>query len=293
MDSLALTDHGQMYGTIRFHHAAQAAGIKPIFGCEVYQARRRLFQKEARLDNRSHHLILLAANMTGYQNLLKLVTTANIDGFYYRPRIDRELLAEHSEGLICLSGCISGQVASLVREGQLDQARDTMHWFKDLFGPDRYFVELQRHAGVPELDSINVQLVELARQVGLKCVATNDVHYTRREDASAQDLLLALQTNTTLADPNRMRMGSDDYYLKSAEEMSALMAAYPEAVENTLLVAEQCDESGREGYHLPKFQVPSSVHPRHTSADCARKGCSAAILTSRPKSSQGWIMNWA
>lgn len=262
MDSLALTDHGQMYGTIRFHHAAQAAGIKPIFGCEVYQARRRLFQKEARLDNRSHHLILLAANMTGYQNLLKLVTTANIDGFYYRPRIDRELLAEHSEGLICLSGCISGQVASLVREGQLDQARDTMHWFKDLFGPDRYFVELQRHAGVPELDSINVQLVELARQVGLKCVATNDVHYTRREDASAQDLLLALQTNTTLADPNRMRMGSDDYYLKSAEEMSALMAAYPEAVENTLLVAEQCDvDPGREGYHLPKFQVPEQCTP--------------------------------
>ncbi|NLT74509.1 MAG: DNA polymerase III subunit alpha [Chloroflexi bacterium] len=259
MPALALTDHGQMYGTIRFHHAAQSAGIKPIFGCEVYQARRRLFQKEARLDGRSYHLVLLAANATGYQNLLKLVTVANLEGFYYRPRIDRELLAEHSEGLICLSGCLSGQISSLVREGQLDQARETMEWFKDLFGRDRYFVELQRHAGVPELDAINVQLVELARQVGLRCVATNDVHYTMREDASAQDLLLAMQTNTTVSDPERMRMGSDDYYLMSAEEMSTVMAAYPEAVENTLLVAEQCDfDPGFQGYHLPKFEVPEA-----------------------------------
>lgn len=262
MDSLALTDHGQMYGAIKFHHAAQAAGIKPIFGCEVYQARRRLFQKEPRLDNKSYHLVLLAANAAGYQNLMKLVTIANLDGFYYRPRIDSELLAENSEGLICLSGCISGMVASQVREGQLDQARQTMHWFKDLFGPDRYFVELQRHAGVPELDAINVQLVELAHQVGVKCVATNDVHYTLREDAAAQDLLLALQTNTTVSDPGRMRMGSDDYYLMSGEEMSSVMTAYPEAVENSVYIAEQCDvDPGREGYHLPRFEVPDACTP--------------------------------
>ncbi|NLX43564.1 MAG: DNA polymerase III subunit alpha [Chloroflexi bacterium] len=262
MDSLALTDHGQMYGTIRFHHAARAAGIKPIFGCEVYQASRSLHQKEARLDSRSYHLILLATNLTGYQNLLKLVTTANIDGFYYRPRIDSQLLAEHSEGLICLSGCISGLVASQVRDGQLDKAQQTILWFKDLFGPDRYFVELQRHAGVPELDAINLQLVDLAKRAGVKCVATNDVHYTLREDAPAQDLLLALQTNTTMADPNRMRMGSDDYYLMSAEEMRTLMAPYPEAVENTLLVASQCDvDLTPDGYHLPHFQVPDGSSP--------------------------------
>jgi DNA polymerase-3 subunit alpha len=270
MESLALTDHGQMYGMIRFHHAAQAAGIKPIFGCEVYQARRRLDQKEARLDTKSYHLILLAANATGYQNLMKLVTVANLEGFYYRPRIDSELLSRHSEGLICLSGCISGLVASLVRDGQLDQARQSMHWFKDLFGPDRYFVELQRHAGVPELDAINTHLVELARQVGVKCVATNDVHYTLKEDAKAQDLLLALQTGTTISDPGRMRMGGEDYYLTSAEEMSTLMAAYPGAVENSLLVAEQCEvDLGREGYHLPRFDVPEG----HTVEDYLRSLC--------------------
>jgi DNA polymerase III subunit alpha len=270
MNALALTDHGSMYGTIKFHHAAEAAGIKPIFGCEVYQARRRLHQRDAKLDARSYHLVLLAADMTGYQNLLKLVTVANMEGFYYRPRIDRELLAEHSQGLICLSGCISGQVASQVQEGQIDQARRTVAWFKDLFGPDRYFIELQRHAGVPQLDQINIQLAELAREAGVRCVATNDVHYVLRENAFAQELLLALQTNTTMSDPSRMQMGSDDYYLMSPDEMRQVMVDYPEAVENTQWVADQCNvDLGFQGYRLPRFPVPEP----HSAGDYLRELC--------------------
>ena len=270
MNALALTDHGSMYGMIKFHHAAEAAGIKPIYGCEVYQARRRLHQRDAKLDARSHHLVLLAANMTGYQNLLKLVTIANMEGFYYRPRIDRELLAEHSDGLICLSGCISGQVASQVQEGQLDQARRTVAWFKDLFGPDRYFIELQRHAGVPALEQINTQLAALAREAGIRCVATNDVHYVLRENAFAQELLLALQTNTTMSDPSRMQMGSDDYYLMSPDEMRKVMVDYPEAVENTQWVADQCNvDLGFQGYRLPRFPVPEP----HSAGEYLRELC--------------------
>ncbi len=256
MEALALTDHGQMYGMIKFARAAEQAGIKPIYGCEVYQAPRRLYQKEPQIDSKAYHLVLLAKNMTGYQNLLKLVTTANLEGFYYRPRIDRELLAEHAEGLICLSACISGQVPSLLAEGQADQAREAIAWFRDLFGADNYFLELQRHPGVPHLERVNQQLVSLAGEFGLRCVATNDVHYTRRGDASAQELLLAIQTNTTLSDPNRMRMGGDDYYLMTPTEMAEWMPEYAEARENTLLIAEQCNvDLSFDGYHLPRFVV--------------------------------------
>ena len=274
MDSLALTDHGSMYGMVKFQRAAAYAGIRPIYGCEVYQAPRGRLQKEAHVDSRAHHLILLAENMTGYQNLLKLVTRANLEGFYYRPRIDKELLAEHSDGLICLSACISGEVPSLVMNGQIDQARRAISWFKDLFGPDRYFLELQRHKGVPQLESVNPQLVSLAKEFGLKVVATNDVHYVRRGDASAQELLLAMQTNTTMSDPNRMRMGSEDYHLATPDEMASLMADYPGAVENSSLIAERCEvDLGFQGYHLPIFEVPEP----YTSQTYLRKLCDEGI----------------
>jgi len=164
MKALALTDHGQMYGMIRFHRAAQNAGIKPIYGCEVYQSPRRLYQKEPKIDSKAYHLVLLAKNKVGYGNLLKLVTTANLEGFYYRPRIDKELLAEHAEGLICLSACISGLIPSLVINGQMDRARQEIGWYKELFGADNFFIELQRHAGVPELERVNPQLVALAQE---------------------------------------------------------------------------------------------------------------------------------
>jgi DNA polymerase-3 subunit alpha len=271
MSALALTDHGQMYGMIKFSRAAAAAGIKPIYGCEVYQAPRRHDQKEAQLDSKAYHLVLLAQNMTGYENLLKLVTKANLDGFYYKPRIDRDLLAAHAEGLICLSACISGEVPSLLADGQLDKARQAVGWMKDLFGPERYFLELQRHQGVPELTRVNEQIVALAKEFGLRCVATNDVHYVRQEDAEAHELLLAIQTNTTLSDPNRMRMGSNDYHLMTAAEMTQLMPEYPEALENTLLVAEQCNvDLNYKGYRLPHFDPPAGISTEeHLRRKCA------------------------
>ena len=273
MGALALTDHGQMYGMVKFYRAAKKAGIKPICGCEVYQAPRRLYQKEAQLDNKYYHLILLAQNQTGYQNLLQLVTQANVEGFYYRPRIDKELLAEHAEGLICLSACISGEIPSLILNGQMDKARQTVGWFKDLFGPDRYFLELQRHKGVPELDKVNPQLVALAKEFGLRCVATNDVHYVRQKDASAQELLLAIQTNTTMSDPTRMRMGSDDYYLMTPDEMHTLLPEYSEAIENTQFVADQCNlELDFQTYHLPIFDVPAPHTPQTYLRDLCEQG---------------------
>jgi len=229
MTALALTDHGQMYGMIKFQRAASRAGIKPIYGVEAYQAPRRLDQRDSQLDSKAFHLVLLAKNLTGYQNLLKLDTIANLQGFYYRPRIDKETLAQHADGLICLSGCISGEVPSLVANGQIDKARQTVGWFKEILGRDNYFLELQRHAGVPDLEKVNPQLVRFAKEFGLRCVATNDVHYVRQEDASAQELLLAIQTNTTVTDPNRMRMGSADDYLMTPEEMARHLPEYPEA----------------------------------------------------------------
>ena len=263
MEALALTDHGHMYGTIKFHRAAEEAGIKGVYGCELYQARRTRFDRDPGLDKDPYHLILLAKNMTGYHNLLNLVTSANLEGFYYKPRIDRELLASHSEGLICLSACLSGEVPSLLKDRQAEEARKAVAWFKEIFGPDNYFLELQRHRGVPHLEEVNEQLVALAKEFGLRCVATNDVHYVRRADASAQELLLAIQTNTTLSNPDRMKMSGDDYYLTTPEEMAELMPEHPDAFENTLLIAEQCNvHLGFKGYHLPRFEVPEPYAPQ-------------------------------
>jgi DNA polymerase-3 subunit alpha len=274
MEALALTDHGSMYGTIKFSHAANAAGIKPIYGCEVYQAARRMHQRDAQKDRRSFHLVLLAENQVGYQNLMELVTRAHLDGFYYKPRIDKELLAQHAEGLIALSACISGIVPSLIQEGQLDEARREAAWYRDLFGPDRFYLELQRHAGIEGIDAINDALARLGRELDIPLVATNDVHYVRPEDAQTQELLLAIQTQTTLADPERMRMGSADYYLASPDEMAALMADYPEAVANTVAIAERCNvEVGFTSYHLPQFDVPAP----YTAQDYLRKLCEEGL----------------
>jgi DNA polymerase-3 subunit alpha len=272
--ALALTDHGQLYGVVRFQHAAKQAGIKPIYGCEVYQAPRRLSQKEPQLDSKAYHLILLAKDITGYKNLLKLVTTANLEGFYYKPRVDKELLAQHAEGLICCSACLSGEVPSLLVAGQLDKARQAAGWFREVFGAENYFLELQRHRSLPELERANERLVALAKELGLRCVGTNDVHYLRRSDAPVHELLLAIQTGTTLADPERMQMGSDDFHLATPQEMAELMPEYAEALDNTNLVAELCTlELDYQGYHLPKFAVPAP----YTAEEYLRMRCGEGL----------------
>jgi len=272
--ALALTDHGCMYAAVSFCQAAAEQGIKPIIGCELYQAPRSMQQREPGVDREAYHLVLLAMNQVGYENLLKLVTLASTEGMYYRPRIDRQTLAEYAEGLICTSACLSGEVPAKLLQGNVDGAREAMGFFRDLFGPDRYFVELQQHDGIPALREINQQLATMAREFGLKCIATNDVHYARKEDAAAQDLLLAIQTQTTLNDPDRMRMSGQDYHLRSYEEMMAALPEYPEAIENTAMVADLCNYTiEQEGYHLPIFEVPEG----HTSETFLRQLCEEGL----------------
>lgn len=258
--ALAITDHGVLYGAIEFYQAAQKAGIKPIIGMEAYLAPRSRFDREVDRDRGTYHITLLAMDATGYRNLMKLATIAQLEGFYYRPRIDKEVLAQYAEGLIATSGCPTGEIPRLLQEGQGDRARKAAAWYRDVF-PGRFYIELQEH-GLPELADMNRQLVALARELALPLVATNDVHYVNREDAEPQDILICIQTGAVVSDPNRMRMNNDSYYLKSAGEMEALFEELPEALENTLRIAEMCNleiEFGR--YHLPPFDVPEGHTP--------------------------------
>ena len=258
MDSLALTDHGGMYGAIDFYRAAKEAGVKPIIGCEMYVAPGSRRGK-AREDKSPYHMTVLAKDATGYQNLIKLVTKSHLEGFYYKPRIDRELLEQHHEGLIVLSGCPSGEVPKRVTEGRIDDARATALWYRDLLG-DRYFLELMSHGDVPELPAINKGLIELHRELGIPVVATNDFHYVDKEDASLHDVLLCIQTNTNIHDEKRMRFEEDSYYLKSPEEMEALFADVPEAITNTQRIADMCDlELDFSQLRLPEYKPPDGL----------------------------------
>lgn len=261
MPALAITDHGTMFGAIDFYNSASKAGVKPIIGVEAYLAARGMTDRDAQLDKKSSHLLLLAENQTGYQNLLKIASAAQLDGFYYYPRIDHDFLAAHNEGLICTSGCISSEVPRLLRKGDVEAARRQLDWYYSVFGKDRFFLELQSH-DIPELDTINKNLVTLGRRYDARFIATNDVHYVDPEDAHLQDILLAIQTGSLLSDPNRMRMTDSSYYLRSPEEMEHLFAEVPEALANTLLVAERCNvDLGFKGYRLPHFEVPAGNTP--------------------------------
>jgi DNA polymerase-3 subunit alpha len=264
MPALALTDHGVMFGTLHFYHAARKAGIKPIIGCEIYVSRRRMTQKDARRDARSHHLVLLARNQTGYQNLMQIATAAQLEGFYYKPRVDKEYLAAHAEGLIALSSCGSGEVPRLLRDDSpraQDMARKVAEWHREVFGPGNFYLELQEH-DIPEMGPVNRALVDMSRETGIPLVATNDAHYVRRDQAEAHEVLLCIQTGKTINDPSRMRMNNDSYYLKSAEEMAALFADLPEALHNTLAISERCNvDLDPTGFHLPELEIPSGYTP--------------------------------
>ncbi|GAB4493040.1 MAG: hypothetical protein Fur0016_21060 [Anaerolineales bacterium] len=262
MPALAITDHGTMFGVVEFYNAARDAGIKPIIGVETYMAARRMSDRDPKLDKKSTHLLLLAENETGYKNLLKLTSAAQIDGFYYYPRIDHELLAEHAEGLICTSGCMSAEIPRDLLEERPEEAVRRMNWYYDVFGPDRFFVELQQH-NIKEMVDLNRKLVELGAKYSAKFVATNDVHYINLEDAQYQDVLLAVQTGKALNDPDRMRYESQTFYLRSPQEMSRLFAEIPSALSNTLEIAERCNvDLSFKGYHIPEFDVPEGYTPQ-------------------------------
>jgi len=263
MPALALTDHGAMYGAIEFYQAAKKYGIKPIIGMEAYISPRGMKQRHPQRDKNSYHLILLAENETGYQNLLKIATAAQLEGFYYKPRVDKEYLREHAQGLIALSGCKSGEIPQLIARGQVEKARQVAIWYRETFGPDNFYLELQRHEGLPELKVINPQLISMSEELGVPLVATNDVHYVRPEEAHAQEILLCIQTNTTILDPNRKQMGDESFYLKSSQEMKELFSDVPEALRNTLAIAERCEvDLDSKGYHLPSFEVPPGYTPQ-------------------------------
>ncbi len=238
MPALALTDHGTMFGAIEFFSRAKEIGVKPIIGCEVYVAGEPL-ETRAGPQSKNYHLVLLAENEVGYRNLIQLTTQAHLRGFYRKPRVDHALLERHSEGLICLSACASSEVARLILDGNLSGAEERADWYRQVF-PDRYYLELQYH----ELEfqkTINQGIVHLHQRLGLPLVATNDVHYVTERQAYAHEVLLCVQTQTTMSDPKRMRMESQQFYLKSPAQMSALFGGYPGALANTLSVAERCN----------------------------------------------------
>ncbi len=277
--ALAISDHGAMYGVIDFYEAARDKGIKPIIGCEVYVAPGSRFEKKTTSGGRDvyHHLVLLARDQVGYKNLIKLVTAAHLEGFYYKPRIDKELLAAHREGLIALSGCLASEIPDWILKDQLQRAREAVDWFKQTLGPENFYLELQSH-GTPEEARVNRQLIALAREFGLKLVATNDVHYIEKHHSHAHDCLVCIGTQTTLQDPHRMSRNyvPGQYYLCSAEEMMARFAEVPEAVRNTLEVAEKCNveiEFGR--LHYPVFHPPEPFtregYLRHLLAEGLRR----------------------
>src|SRR5512139_237554 len=256
MPAVAITDHGTMFGVIDFYKAAKEAGIKPIIGVEAYMAARGMKDRDSKLDRSSYHLLLLAENETGYKNLLKISSAAQLDGFYYYPRIDRDFLAAHSEGIICTSGCMSAEIPRALLNDNPEEAVRRMDWYYDVFGPERFFVELQQH-NIKEITDLNRKLVEMGARYSAKYIATNDVHYINQGDARYQDILLAIQTQALLSDKDRMRMTDDSYYLRTPEEMSRLFAEVPDALSNTLLIAERCNvDLSFKGYHLPDFPVP-------------------------------------
>lgn len=258
MNSAAITDHGVMYGCIDFYRAAKAAGIKPILGCEVYVAPGSRFDREVgQSEDRYYHLVLLAENNHGYENLMKIVSKAFVDGFYYKPRVDMELLQEYHEGIIALSACLAGEVAKNITRGMYEEAKSAALRYEKIFGKGNFFLELQDH-GIPQQQRVNQQLLRMSQETGIALVATNDVHYTYSADAEAHDILLCVQTRKLLSDENRMRYEGGQYYVKSPEEMAELFPYIPEALENTQKIADRCEVEIEFGVtKLPKFDVPA------------------------------------
>jgi len=271
--AIALTDHGAMYGVIEFYQKAKKAGIKPIIGVETYLAPASRFDKNTKAD-KGYHLLLLAKNLTGYKNLIKLVSAAHLEGFYYKPRIDWELLQKYHDGLIATTACLAGEIARLIASERLDEAKKRLREYSELFGPDNFYLELQDHPEMPEQTKHNQQLIKFARELNLPLVATNDVHYLKKEDAEAQDILLCLQNKKKLSDTDRMTMiGRGDYSLRSNADMIAAFADVPEAAANTLKIAERCNLELKLGdIQMPHFAVPAGYDGNSYLRELCEKG---------------------
>ena len=275
MDAIAVTDHGAMFGTIDFYKACKANGVKPIIGCEVYVAPRTRFDKEPNIDNKYYHLILLAKNNEGYKNLAKLVSLGYVDGYYYKPRIDKEILEKYHEGLICCSACLGGEIAQSILKDDLAKAEEIALWHKNIFGED-YYLEVQSNT-LREQILVNQKLVELARKLNIPLVATNDSHYLKKEDYYNHEVLLCIQTGKRMTDDDRMSFETNDFYLKSPEEMKEFFKNIPEALENTVKIAEKCNVEFEFGHTiLPNYDVPEEFETHY---DYIKKLCDDGILS--------------
>ena len=296
MSSLAITDHGNLFGAIEFYQKAKRAGIRPIIGCEAYLAPKSRFDRESQAQQDDaypdeaqgvatpyYHLILLATNEQGYKNLIKLISHAHLEGFYYKPRLDKELLSKYSQGLISTSGCLRGEIPYLLNLGKTDEAFRAALQYQDIFGKENFFIELQEN-GLEKQQRINRELIKLAQQLSIPLVATNDCHYLQKSDARAHDILLCLQTGKTVHDPNRMRFNTQELYFKSGEEMVRLFSELPQALTNTRLIAERCDlRLSFDQFHLPHYEVPAGHTKEAYLEDVARQGL-ARHLEKYPKS---------
>ncbi|MDD5476520.1 MAG: DNA polymerase III subunit alpha, partial [Syntrophales bacterium] len=284
MDSLAITDHGNMFGAIEFYLEAQKAGIKPIIGCEVYVApKSRLDKSGSGIEEAANHLILLARDESGYQNLMKLVSIGYLEGFYYRPRIDKEILSQHAQGIIGLSACLKGEVPWLIQQKRFNDALKAADTFQSIFGKGNFYLEIQANS-IPEQKIVNEGLVKIAKELDMPLVATNDVHYPTKDKAAAHEALLCIQTQTTLEDPKHMRFQTDEFYFRSPEEMKTTFRDYPQAIKNTLEIAQRCNlELDFKQLHLPKYNPPEGKDKEAYLLELCENGMKNKGLTDNPE----------
>lgn len=276
MDSLALTDHGSLYGAVEFYKKAKAKGLKPIIGSEMYITPASRFDKRGRIDDLRYHLIVLVKNKTGYQNLVALTTKAWLEGFYYKPRIDKEILRQHSEGLIGSSACLAGEIPQAIVSGNMDKAEKLALEYREIFGAGNFFLELQNHEHLPEQAIANKGLIKIAKKYGIPLIATNDIHYLKPEDNEAQDILMLVNTNAAADDPERLSMKNNDFSMRSPEEMADSFKDVPEAIDNTQKIVAACNFNFELGkYQLPQFEVPSGKSPDEYLKDLSFKGLAA------------------
>ncbi|MCD5401935.1 DNA polymerase III subunit alpha, partial [candidate division NPL-UPA2 bacterium] len=281
MPALAITDHGNLFGAIKFYRQAEKAGIKPIIGCEIYVAPQSRFEKISRgIKEAAFHLTLLAKDEEGYKNLIKLSTAGYLEGFYYRPRVDKELLSTYSSGLIALSGCLKGELPHLIQSDLLPRARQVAGRWQDIFGKENFFLELSNQ-GVEGQEKVIKELINIGRDLSLPLVATNDCHYLNKEDSQVHDVLLCIQTGKTVDDPKRMKFSTDEFYFKSPEEMRTLFADIPEAISRTVEIAECCNLKLTFGQsHFPRFKVSEG----ETLDSCLEKLCREGLKRRFPRS---------